>query len=362
MTRTGPPGRKSMEDDVTSGSATVLVTGGAGFIGSHTCVELLEHGYDVVVVDNLSRSSRIAIDRVEELAGREIAFHDVDVRDRRALSGVFATHRIDAVVHFAAFKAVGESVDSPLEYYDNNLRSTMTLVDVMRQFGVDDLVFSSSCSIYGDAIGDIIDEEVRSAPASPYARTKAMCERILEDICTSDDRLTVVALRYFNPAGAHPSGRLGEDPAGIPTNIVPYLMQVAIGRLPHVPIFGGDYATRDGTGVRDFLHVMDLAEGHRLALERLDRLSGYRVINLGTETGTSVLELVAAFSDVVGQALPYEIVDRRPGDVPALVASAKHAWDELGWAARRDLRDICRDAWAFQRSNPSGYRPPDVAD
>ncbi len=334
---------------------TVLVTGGAGFIGSHTCVELLAHDWEVVAVDNFVNSSRVVFERIAEIAGRGVHVVEADVRDRAALDAVFTARRIDAVIHFAAFKAVGESVAKPLAYYDNNLRSLTTLLDAMAAHDVHDLVFSSSCSIYGAVDRVPIDEDTPANPTNPYARSKWMGERILDDACLADPGLNATALRYFNPTGAHESGRLGEDPRGIPNNVMPYLMQVAIGRLPRLQVFGCDYATVDGTGVRDYLHVMDVAEGHRVALERLTGERGFRVLNLGTGTGTSVLELVAAFRTACGREIPYQIVDRRPGDVDALVADPARAVARLGWRARRGLAEMCRDAWAFQVANPHGY-------
>ncbi|WP_340558869.1 UDP-glucose 4-epimerase GalE [Streptomyces sp. GSL17-111] len=341
---------------------TVLVTGGAGFIGSHTCVELLAHGYDVVVVDDHSHSSPVALERVAKIAGRPpTASYVTDVRDRAGLDAVFAAHRVDAVIHFAARKAVGESVRMPVAYYDTNVGGTTALLGAMERHGVSRLVLSSSCSVYGDgpagagAPGPLTETDP-VAPTNPYATTKLLCERIIGDVC---DRLpeafSAFALRYFNPVGAHPSGLLGEDPRGVPDNLMPYLAQVAVGRLDRLRVFGDDYPTADGTGVRDYLHVMDVAEGHRVALEHLDDEAGLRVLNLGTGTGTSVLELLAAFSAACGRRLPYEITARRPGDVAALVAdpgAVRRAW---GWSATRDVAAMCRDAWRFQDLNPSGY-------
>ena len=334
---------------------TVLVTGGAGFIGSHTCVELLQHDRDVVVVDNLSNASAVVFDRIAEIAGRKVRFREADVRDRDALDAVFSSDTIDEVIHFAAFKAVGESVEKPTAYYDNNLGSLTTLLDAMHSHGVRDLVFSSSCSIYGMVERTPITEDTPASPTNPYARSKWMGELILQDACHARPDLNVTSLRYFNPTGAHESGRLGEDPRGIPNNLMPFVMQVAIGRLPRLRVFGDDYATRDGTGVRDYIHVMDIAEGHRVALERPSEASGFRVLNLGTGTGTSVLDLVDAFERASGCTIPYEVVARRPGDVDALVADVGRAADLLGWTAQRDLADMCRDAWSFQRVNPQGY-------
>ncbi|MFH9863675.1 UDP-glucose 4-epimerase GalE [Streptomyces sp. NPDC017202] len=336
--------------------ATILVTGGAGFIGSHTCVELLAHGHDVVVVDNHVNSSPHALDRIVKTAGRPLAgAHRVDVRDRQALDRVFASHQVDAVIHFAAHKAVGESVARSVEYYDTNVGGTCALLSVMREHGVHRLVFSSSCSVYGDARTVPLTELSPVAPTNPYARTKLMCERILEDVCAHQAEMKVLALRYFNPVGAHPGGLLGEDPQGVPNNVMPYVAQVAVGRRERLDVFGDDYPTPDGTGVRDYIHVMDVAEGHRIAVERLDDRTGMRVFNLGTGTGTSVLQLVAAFREASGRPVPCRIVDRRPGDVAELVADAGAVAAAWGWTTTRDLAAMCRDAWRFQELNPHGY-------
>ncbi|MGW0881913.1 UDP-glucose 4-epimerase GalE [Streptomyces sp. NPDC002671] len=334
---------------------TVLVTGGAGFIGSHTCVELLDHGYEVVVVDNHVNSSPEALDRIAKTAGRPLAAYEVDVRDRQALSEVFAAHHVDAVIHFAAHKAVGESVALPVEYYDANVGGTCALLSVMREHEVRRLVFSSSCSVYGDARTVPLTERSPVAPTNPYARTKLMCERILRDVCAHVPELKVLALRYFNPVGAHPGGLLGEDPRGVPNNLMPYVAQVAVGRREQLSVFGDDYPTPDGTGVRDYIHVMDVAEGHRVALGHLDDDTGMRVFNLGTGTGTSVLELVAAFREASGHPVPYQVAGRRPGDVAALVADASAVAAAWGWTTTRDLTAMCRDAWRFQELNPRGY-------
>lgn len=337
-------------------SATVLVTGGAGFIGSHTCVELLDHGYDVVVLDDHSNSSPRALERIAKVAGRPVtAAYESDLRDRRALSAVFAAHPVDAVIHFAAKKAVGESVEKPVEYYDTNVGGTTALLSAMREHGVHRLVFSSSCSIYGDAAKVPLTEDDPAGPTNPYATTKWLCEQVLADVCRRLPEMSVLALRYFNPVGAHPSGLLGEDPRGVPNNVMPFLTQVAVGRLPRLRVFGDDYPTADGTGVRDYIHVMDVADGHRIALEHLDDDTGMRTFNLGTGAGTSVLELVAAFSRACGRPVPYEVTARRPGDVAALVADPGAVALAWNWATTRDLAAMCRDAWAFQELNPSGY-------
>lgn len=334
----------------------VLVTGGAGFIGSHTCVELLEHGYDVLVVDNYSNSSPAALARVEKLAGRPLlGAHGIDVRDRHALSAIFAEHPIEAVIHFAGKKAIGESVKMPVDYYDTNVGGTTSLLRTMREHGVHRLVFSSSCSIYGEASRIPIDEHAPARPTNPYARSKWMCEQIIADAHRHHPELAAYSLRYFNPAGAHPSGLLGEDPRGIPANVMPYLMQVAIGRLERMSIFGRDYATADGTAVRDYIHVMDVAHAHRLALERLSVETGLTVLNLGTGVGTSVLELVRAFSTACGKSIPYDVVERRQGDVAELVADPGSAARKWGWRTTRDLATMCQDAWRFQLLNPTGF-------
>jgi UDP-glucose 4-epimerase len=334
---------------------TVLVTGGAGFIGSHTCVDLLEHGYETVVVDNYSNSTPAALDRVQKIAGRPLVAYEADLRDRAALDEVFRRHPIDAVIHFAAKKAVGESMRIPIDYYDTNLAGTTSLLRAMHENGVHRLVFSSSCSIYGDAARVPLTEDDEARPTNPYARSKWICEQILRDACERYPELSTIALRYFNPIGAHPSGQLGEDPLGVPSNVVPYLMQVAVGRLEQLSVFGDDYGTPDGTAIRDYVHVLDVVSGHRVAMEHLSEETGLRVFNLGTGVGTSVLQLVAALSAVCGRPLPYTITGRRPGDVATLIADPARVRDAWGWQATRDLGDMCRDAWQFQRLNPAGY-------
>jgi UDP-glucose 4-epimerase len=332
---------------------TVLVTGGAGFIGSHTCVELLEHGHTVVVVDDHSTSSPAALDAVQALAGRALVAYRADLRDAAALDAVFAAHRIDAVIHFAARKAVGESIAMPLEYYDVNVGGTVALLRAMVAHGVHRLVFSSSCSIYGDGGGHPLTEDDPARPTNPYARSKWMCEQVIADTARRYPELSALALRYFNPAGAHPSGLLGEDPRGPLNNLMPYLMQVAVGRRERVEVFGSDYPTPDGTAVRDYVHVVEIAEGHRMALERLE--PGLRVLNLGTGVGTSVLQLVDAFAQASGRKIPHDLVARRPGDVAELVADAGRVAAGWGWRARRDVDEMCRDAWRFQQLHPDGY-------
>lgn len=337
------------------GSTTVLVTGGAGFIGSHTCVELLDSGNDVVVIDDYSNSYPSALARVREVAGKSFAAYEVDLRDRAALSAVFEEHPIDAVIHFAAKKAVGESTQIPLDYFDINIGGTTNLIRTMHQHQVSRLVFSSSCSIYGDSPAAPLSESDPANPTNPYALSKWICEQLLAEACRHVPELSVIALRYFNPIGAHPGGWLGEDPLGVPNNVMPYLSQIAVGRLTELSVFGGDYPTPDGTAVRDYIHVVDVADAHRVALEHLGDRSGFRVFNLGTGSGVSVLELVAAFSGACGQNIPYRIVDRRSGDVASLIADAANIEREWGWRTKRDLADMCRDAWTFQKQNPAGY-------
>ncbi len=333
----------------------ILVTGGAGYIGSHTVVELLEKGHRVIVIDNLSNASREAISRVEKLTGKEVVFYENDVRDRAALELIFTAHDIDSVIHFAGLKAVGESVQKPVEYYDNNLVSTLVLVETMQKFGVKNIVFSSSATVYGDpAELPLKETSPQNPPANPYGATKTMQETILRDLYASDNGWTVVLLRYFNPVGAHPSGLIGEDPKGIPNNLMPYVAQVASGKLAEIGVFGNDYPTADGTGVRDYIHVVDLARGHVAALEKLTK-AGVYIYNLGTGRGYSVLEMIEAFSKACGRKLPYRIKPRRAGDVAVCYASAEKAEKELGWRAEYDLATMCRDQWNWQKNNPQGY-------
>jgi UDP-glucose 4-epimerase len=335
---------------------TVLVTGGAGFIGSHTCVELLEHGYEVIVLDDFSNSSPRALERVESAAGRPVsAFYEGDLRNATLLDRVFGENSIDAVIHFAAKKAVGESVDLPLEYYDINVSATTGLLRAMLAHDVGKLVFSSSCSIYGQTETVPLDETEPAAPTNPYARSKWFCENIIADAAGRYPELTAVALRYFNPVGAHSSGLLGEDPQGVPNNVMPYMMQVAVGRRDELQIFGDDYPTEDGTCVRDYIHVMDVAEGHRGALENIGSAGGMQVFNLGTGVGTSVLGLVQAFKDACDITIPARMVGRRAGDVPKLIADPRKVAEAWGWTTSRDLLAMVRDAWEFQRQNPYGY-------
>jgi UDP-glucose 4-epimerase len=335
---------------------TILVTGGAGYIGSHTCVALLEGGHDVVVLDNLSNSKRAALQRVEEIAGRRLAaFVHADIRDRDALEALFGAHRIEAVIHFAALKAVGESVREPLRYYQNNVGGTLVLTEAMAAAGVRRLVFSSSATVYGDPASVPIREDFPTAPTNPYGWSKWMTERILTDLALTDPAWQVVLLRYFNPVGAHESGRIGEDPCGLPNNLMPYVSQVALGRLAELQVFGGDYPTADGTGVRDYIHVMDLAGGHVRAVERIEALPGVTCLNLGTGRGYSVVDVIHAFERASGRGVPYRVVSRRPGDVSACWADPRRAEQMLGWRAERDLDTMCRDAWRWQCGNPQGY-------
>ncbi len=332
----------------------VLVTGGAGFIGSHTVVELLNAGFDVVVVDNLSNSNEESMRRVKEIAGRDFAFYSYDVRDREKLENIFVAHAIDWVIHFAGLKAVGESVQKPILYYDNNLVSTLVLLETMEKFGVRNFVFSSSATVYGEPERLPLDEECRLSTTNPYGATKLMQEQMLRDLYKADNRWNIALLRYFNPVGAHPSGRIGEDPKGIPNNLMPYVAQVASGKLKEIGVFGNDYPTPDGTGVRDYIHVVDLAKGHVAAIEKLKE-PGVHIYNLGTGNGYSVLDMIHAFEKACGKKLPYSIKPRRAGDVPACYASSKKAEEELGWRAQYDLEDMCRDQWNWQKNNPNGY-------
>ena len=336
-------------------SNAVLVTGGAGFIGSHTCVELLQGGAEVVVVDDFSNSFPRALGHLRRVCPGTLTLHQGDVRDGPLLDTVFRSHGIGSVIHFAAKKAVSESVQLPLEYYSDNVTGTVSLLTAMVRHGVDRMVFSSSCSIYGDAESVPLDEGAPARPTNPYARSKWMCEQILADACARYPQLRVIALRYFNPTGAHDSGLLGEDPRGVPNNLVPYLTRVAVGRLPFLPVYGMDYPTPDGSCIRDYIHVVDVADGHRTAMSHLDDGCGLRVRNLGTGVGTSVLGLVAAFEKAAGVEIPVQILDRRPGDVPELVADPGRVASEWGWSTTRSLEDMCHDAWRFQRRNPQGY-------
>ena len=335
----------------------ILVTGGAGFIGSHTCVELLNEGHEVVVLDNLSNSSRTALDRVEEITGKTLTFYEIDMLDRAAVKDLLDKEPVEAVIHFAGLKAVGESVEKPLEYYWNNIGGTLVLCDEMRAHGVKNIIFSSSATVYGDPAEIPITENCpKGICTNPYGWTKHMQEQILSDFHTADPEWNVVLLRYFNPIGAHESGRIGEDPKGIPNNLVPYVAKVAIGKLPEVGVFGNDYDTPDGTGVRDYIHVVDLARGHVKALAKVAPGSGVSVYNLGTGNGYSVLDVIRAFGEACGKEIPYSIKPRRAGDIATCYADPAKAKEELGWTAEYDLADMCRDSWNWQSKNPDGYR------
>ncbi|NIO06090.1 MAG: UDP-glucose 4-epimerase GalE [Proteobacteria bacterium] len=333
----------------------IVVTGGAGYIGSHTCLELLQAGYDVIVVDNLSNSKEESLTRVRELTGETLQFHKVDLVDKEALDTVFRGSSVDAVIHFAGLKAVDESVTIPLRYYHNNVAGTLRLCEVMAKHRVKNLVFSSSATVYGDPHAVPIQEDFPLKPTNPYGHSKLMIEQILRDLHCSDQAWNILLLRYFNPVGAHPSGRIGEDPNGIPNNLVPYIAQVAVGRLPDLSVFGNDYPTQDGTGIRDYIHVVDLAMGHIKALEKLKSNPGVATYNLGTGRGYSVLEVVSAFEKASGKKIPFKIVGRRPGDVASCYADPSKAGRELGWSAERGINEMCSDTWRWQSSNPRGY-------
>ncbi|OUP49361.1 UDP-glucose 4-epimerase GalE [Lachnoclostridium sp. An181] len=334
----------------------ILVTGGAGYIGSHTCIELLNAGYEVVVADNLCNSCEESLKRVEEITGKTVKFYEADIRDKEAMNKIFDNEKIESVIHFAGLKAVGESVAKPLEYYDNNIAGTLVLCDVMRNHGVKNIVFSSSATVYGDpAIIPITEECPKGTCTNPYGWTKSMLEQILTDLHTADEEWNVVLLRYFNPIGAHKSGRIGENPKGIPNNLMPYITQVAIGKLECLSVFGDDYDTPDGTGVRDYIHVVDLAIGHVKAIEKLNDKEGVSIYNLGTGNGYSVLEMVKAFEKASGKKVNYKIAPRRPGDIAVCYADPSKAKRELGWVAERGLEEMCEDSWRWQSGNPNGY-------
>lgn len=335
----------------------ILVTGGAGYIGSHTCVELLNAGYEVVVVDNLCNSSEEAVHRVEEITGKKIKFYEADLLNEMALKDIFNQESIDAVIHFAGLKAVGESVAKPLEYYHNNITGTLILCKVMREYQVKNIVFSSSATVYGNpAFIPITEECPKGTITNPYGQTKSMLEQVLTDLHTADPEWNVILLRYFNPIGANKSGKIGEDPKGIPNNLVPYITQVAVGKLESLGVFGDDYETPDGTGVRDYIHVVDLALGHVKAIQKLEEKKGVSIYNLGTGKGYSVLEMVKAFEKASGKSIAYTIKPRRPGDIATCYADASKAKEELGWEATRGLDEMCEDSWRWQSNNPDGYR------
>ena len=335
---------------------SIFVTGGAGYIGSHTVVELIKLGKEVVIVDNLSNSSILVLDRIEEITGKRPTFYELDVADKAALRSVFEKESIEAAIHFAGYKAVGESVEKPVMYYENNIMSTLALVEVMAEFGVKKSVFSSSATVYGLNNPSPLVENMPTSATNPYGYTKVMLEQILRDLEVSDKEWSVALLRYFNPIGAHESGLIGEDPAGIPNNLMPFIAQVAVGKRAELSVFGNDYDTVDGTGVRDYIHVVDLALGHIKALEKISDTTGVYTYNLGSGQGTSVLELVQAFEKVNGVPVPYKIVDRRPGDVATCYANADKALAELNWKTEKTIEDMCRDTWNWQSKNPNGYK------
>lgn len=333
----------------------ILLTGGAGFIGSHTCVELVEAGYDVVIADDLSNSKPLVLERLKELTGKEIKFYQIDIADKEKMDEMFAKENFDAVIHFAGFKAVGESVAKPVMYYRNNLDTTLTLLETMAKYNVDNLVFSSSATVYGVPESVPLVEGMKTGCTNPYGWTKLMIEQILTDATVANKDLSVVLLRYFNPIGANESGRIGEDPTGIPNNLLPYITQVAIGKLPQLGVFGNDYPTHDGTGVRDYIHVVDLAKGHVKAIEYASKNKGAEIFNLGTGTGYSVLDIVKAFEKANDITIPYAIKPRRDGDVAECYADPVKAREKLGWQAEKTLEDMCKDSWRWQLNNPNGY-------
>lgn len=333
----------------------VLITGGAGYIGSHTCVEMLNSGYDIVVIDNLDNSNKKSIERIKQITGKNLKFYENDVRDKSALRKIFNENQIEAVIHFAGLKAVGESVKKPLMYYDNNLESTISLIEIMDEFGVKKIVFSSSATVYGVTKEMPLKEGMPTGAINPYGRTKLFIEHILRDVSISDNAWSVALLRYFNPIGAHKSGTIGEDPKGIPNNLMPYIAQVAVGRLEKLHVFGNDYNTPDGTGVRDYIHVVDLAVGHVKAVDWVINNAGCEEINLGTGKGTTVLQLRAAFEKASGVPIPYVIDPRRPGDPDEVYADAAKAEKLLGWKAERGIDEMCEDTWRWQKNNPNGY-------
>ena len=335
----------------------ILVTGGAGYIGSHTVVELQNAGYDVVVMDNLANASKKVIGRVEALTGKKVPFYETDIRDREGLEKIFSNEKIDSVIHFAGLKAVGESVAKPLEYYKNNIQGTLCIVEAMRNHGCKNIIFSSSATVYGDpAFVPITEECPKGTPTNPYGWTKSMLEQILTDLHTADEEWNIILLRYFNPIGAHKSGLIGEDPKGIPNNLLPYVAQVAIGKLECVGVFGDDYDTPDGTGVRDYIHVVDLALGHVKAIDKIKEKPGVKIYNLGTGNGSSVLDVIKALSKACGHEVPYQIKPRRAGDIATCYSDASLAKKELGWEAQYGIEEMCADSWKWQSMNPDGYK------
>lgn len=333
----------------------ILITGGAGYIGSHACVEFLNAGYEIVVLDNFSNSKPEVLKRIKELTGKDFNFYEVDLLDKEKVEEIFNENNIEAVIHFAGLKAVGESVSIPLKYYKNNITGTLNLLEVMQDKKVKKIVFSSSATVYGNPEKVPITEDAPLSATNPYGRTKLFIEYILKDLYVSDNEWSIALLRYFNPIGAHESGRIGEDPNGIPNNLMPYITQVAVGKREKLNVFGNDYNTHDGTGVRDYIHVVDLVIGHIKALEKIMNETGVKVYNLGTGVGYSVLDVVKAFEKANGIKIPYEIVDRRPGDVDKVYADPTKALKELGWKAERNIVDMCRDSWNWQKNNPNGY-------
>ena len=334
----------------------ILVTGGAGYIGSHTVIELQNAGYDVVVMDNLSNSSEVALERVQEITGKPLTFYKADILDREATEEIFSKEKIEAVIHFAGLKAVGESVQKPWEYYNNNITGTLILLDVMRKHNVKNIIFSSSATVYGEPEKVPVTEETpKGSCTNPYGWTKSMLEQILTDIQKADPSWNVILLRYFNPIGAHKSGKIGENPNGIPNNLMPDITQVAVGKLPKLGVFGNDYPTPDGTCIRDYIHVLDLATGHVKALERLKKNAGLDIYNLGTGIGYSVLDVIHNFEAATGITIPFEFKPRRAGDIPVNYSNADKAWKELGWKAQYGIKEMCEDSWRWQSNNPNGY-------
>jgi len=347
--------KRITRESVESKAMAILVTGGAGYIGSHTCIELLNAGHEIIVLDNFSNSKPESLNRVKELTGKDFPVYEADLLDFEEVDEVFANNEIEAVIHFAGLKAVGESVSVPLHYYHNNITGTLVLCEVMKKYDVKKLVFSSSATVYGMPERVPISEDFPLSATNPYGRTKLMIEEILRDLAVADPSWSIAILRYFNPIGAHESGRIGEDPNGIPNNLMPYITQVAVGKLQELKVFGSDYPTVDGTGVRDYIHVVDLAIGHLKAVEKVMNSIGVDAYNLGTGTGYSVLQLVSAFENASGVEIPYQIVDRRPGDIAICYADPAKASKELGWTAKRGIEDMCRDSWRWQKNNPEGY-------